>query len=332
MKKVFAISAIHFSLVVLALAQPRPSGADAAQPSPEIAFRFIDANRDGRISREEFAAMPRFRDRRGMADALFNLLDKNRDGVLTLEEFRAITSLRPGGPQENPPPQFAAPEKTAAPKTPERAATAEQLAFFESKIRPVLVERCYECHATGEGKKLKGGLALDTREGTRKGGDTGPAVVPGDTKKSLLLEAIRYANKDIQMPPEKSGGKLPESVIRDFDRWIQTGAADPRTGGAAHDKYDTTKARDHWAYQPPKKSPAPSVKNSAWPRGDLDRFVLANLESKNLAPVADADRLTLLRRVYFDLIGLPPSLDEVRAFMADSSAGSLAAVVDRLLA
>ena len=230
-------------------------------------------------------------------------------------------------------PQFSTPKSATAAKPPERAESPEELAFFESKIRPVLVEKCYQCHATGQGNKVKGGLALDTREATRKGGDTGPAVVPGDLKKSLLLEAIRYANKDLQMPPEKQGGKLSDSVIQDFERWIQTGAADPRTGGGLAKKdYDGAKAKNHWAYQLPKKSPGPAVKNAAWPKTDLDRFVLANLEARGLAPVGDADKLTLLRRVYFDLLGLPPSFEEITAFLDDKSANPLATVVDKLLA
>ena len=235
-----------------------------------------------------------------------------------------------GGPAS---PQFAAPKSATAAKPPKRASSPEEVAFFESKIRPVLVEKCYQCHATGEGNKVKGGLALDTREATRKGGDTGPAVVPGDVKKSLLLEAIRYANKDLQMPPEKQGGKLSDTVIKDFERWVQTGAADPRVGGAVAKKdYDGAKAKDHWAYQPPKKSPVPAVKNAAWPRTDLDRFVLANLEARGLAPVGDAGKLTLLRRVYFDLLGLPPTFEEITAFLDDKSASPLATVVDKLLA
>ena len=226
----------------------------------------------------------------------FALLDKNKDGFLTQAEFNEIVTLGPGGPRpgDNTPtqPQFASPKSATAVKTTERAASPEELAFFESKIRPVLVEKCYKCHAAGEGNKIKGGLALDTREGARKGGDSGPAVVPGDAKKSLLLEAIRYTKNDLQMPPEKDGGKLSDAVIKDFEKWIQTGAADPRTGGpVAKKEYDGLKAKDHWAYQPPKKSPVPAVKNTAWPKTDIDRFVLAKLESEGLAPVADADAI-----------------------------------------
>ena len=145
----------------------------------------------------------------------------------TLRQCKLDLTL--GGPAA---PQFAAPKSATTVNQPERAASPEELAFFESKIRPVLVGKCYQCHATGEGNKVKGGLALDTREATRKGGDTGPAVVPGDTNKSLLLEAIRYANKDNQMPPKT---KLPDSIIKDFEQWVRMGAPDPRGSGAVAD-------------------------------------------------------------------------------------------------
>ena len=326
---------LSFALAVAPAQQPAAKkGVGPGGPaSPETAFRFLDTNRDGKLSPAELAASARLREQPGAADAVFATLDANKDGFLSLEEFRGITALPAGAKEGAGQPQFAAPKSAPAAKPSERAASPEELAFFETKIRPVLVEKCYQCHASGEGHKVKGGLALDSREGTRKGGDTGPAVVPGDPRKSLLLEAIRYANKDLQMPPEKNGGRLSDSVTKDFERWIQMGAADPRTGGAiAKQDYDGTKAKDHWAYQPPKPSPVPAVKNAPWPKTDLDRFVLAKLEREGLAPVADADKLTLLRRVYFDLLGLPPTFEEITAFLDDKSASPLAAVVDRLLA
>jgi hypothetical protein len=330
---------LGLAAVVIAQQPPGKKGfpGAGAPPDPATAFRFLDTNRDGKLDKAEFARSPRFRDQRELADATFALLDKNKDGFLTPAEFAEIVALGPGGPRpggnEPAQPQFASPKSAMAGKTPERAASPEEMAFFESRIRPVLVEKCYKCHAVGEGNKIKGGLALDTREGLRKGGDSGPAVVPGDPKKSLLLEAIGYTKNDLQMPPEKDGGKLSDSVIKDFERWIQTGAADPRTGGAvAKKEYDGLKAKDHWAYQPPKKSPVPAVKNTAWPKTDIDRFVLAKLEAEGLAPVADAGKLTLLRRVHFDLVGLPPTFDEVNAFLDDKSGNALANVVDRLLA
>ncbi|MGB8169219.1 MAG: PSD1 and planctomycete cytochrome C domain-containing protein [Chthoniobacteraceae bacterium] len=210
--------------------------------------------------------------------------------------------------------------------------TAEQLDFFEKKIRPVFADKCYKCHSE-KADKVRGGLLLDTRENARRGGDNGPAVVPGNLKDSLLIDAIRYSNKDTAMPPEKAGGKLPDAVIADFEKWITMGAPDPRDGEAkVVKKYDTSEAKKWWAYQPVQKPATPAVKDTEWSRGDIDKFVLAGLEAKDLKPVADADKLTLLRRVYFDLIGLPPAPKEIDAFARDTAPDALAKVVDRLLA
>ncbi|MES2695975.1 MAG: PSD1 and planctomycete cytochrome C domain-containing protein [Verrucomicrobiota bacterium] len=213
----------------------------------------------------------------------------------------------------------------------EQPLTAEGLAFFEKKIRPVLADKCYQCHAASA-EKIKGGLVLDTREGIREGGNTGPAIVPGDLSASLLIEAIRYKDEDFAMPPEKNGGRLPNEVIADFEAWVKMGAPDPREGTGLASKATTAeKGREHWAFQPPKREPPPAVKNAAWPRNDIDRHILAGLEAKGLKPVGDADKATLLRRVYFDLIGLPPSPDEVTAFLHDKDAKAFENVVDRLL-
>src|SRR6266542_3615704 len=154
---------------------------------------------------------------------------------------------------------------------------AEQLAFFEKRIRPVLVNECYGCHAT-TAEKIRGGLTLDTRDGIRKGGDTGPAIVPGDVKKSLLLKALKQTDDDLKMPPKK---KLADDVIADIEKWIAWGAPDPRDGPAKVTKYeiDIDKGRTFWAFQPPKKVTVPAVKDGAWPQGDIDRFLLAELES-----------------------------------------------------
>ena len=217
----------------------------------------------------------------------------------------------------------------------EPAPRADELAFFESKIRPVLVESCYKCHSTSS-TKLRGGLLLDTREGIRRGGDTGPAIVPGDLEKSLLIEAIRYTNDDTAMPPEKSGGKLPDAVIADFERWVKMGAPDPREGKAAAvaptKKWDPETAKKWWSFQPLRPPTAPVVKNVSWPRGDIDRFVLAGIEAKGLTPVGDADKITLLRRVSFDLVGLPPAPELSRWFFANDSPQAFAQLVDALLA
>ena len=230
---------------------------------------------------------------------------------------------------------------TFAAAVPLHADTPEQLDFFEKKIRPVLADKCYKCHSE-KTEKVKGGLVLDTREGIRRGGDSGAAVVPGDLKESILIEAIRYSNKDFAMPPEKEGGKLPDAVIKDFETWVSMGAADPRDGAAkVVKKYDAEATEKWWAFQPPQKVSVPPPKDAAWAYGDVDRFLMTGLEAKNLRPVADAQPDALLRRIYFDLIGLPPSPKEVGDFFKDwqSAAASrqlqqavLAKWVDKLLA
>src|SRR5688572_18332973 len=153
--------------------------------------------------------------------------------------------------------------------------SGEGVDFFEARIRPVLVERCYKCHsATAE--KLQGGLRLDTRAGMLKGGESGkPAVVPGRPGESLLIEAIRYGNDELQMPPAKDGGKLSEAQIQDFVTWIQGGAADPRTNQVAT---APSPRADHWAFKPVTDPAQPAVKNHNWPRTPIDAFILAKLE------------------------------------------------------
>ncbi|MFO0864510.1 MAG: DUF1553 domain-containing protein [Gemmataceae bacterium] len=200
--------------------------------------------------------------------------------------------------------------------------------FFESKIRPVLVEQCYSCHSA-EAKKVKGKLLLDTRDAMSKGGETGVLFVSGDPEKSLLIHALKHQN-DVAMPP---GKKLPEAVIRDFETWVKLGAPDPRDGSAAPAPaaIDWKKAREHWAFQPVTKPTAPKVNDAAWPKNDIDRFVLQQLEKAGLKPVATAGKREWLRRATFDLIGLPPTPEEVETFLKDESAEAYAKVVDRLL-
>ena len=211
-----------------------------------------------------------------------------------------------------------------APKTP----TAEEVEFFEKKIRPVLAENCYSCHST-EAKKSRGGLRLDTREAILKGGDTGPALVAGDPKASLVLTALGYGDPDLKMPPK---GKLPAETIADFTKWIAMGAPDPRIGkvdAASSGSWETKK--DYWSYKPIRAPTIPTVRDVAWPSGDVDRLLLAKLEAKGLRPAADADRATLLRRATFALIGLPPTPAELDDFTKDTSPDAFVKVVDRLL-
>ncbi|HEX4948004.1 MAG TPA: DUF1549 domain-containing protein, partial [Blastocatellia bacterium] len=211
----------------------------------------------------------------------------------------------------------------------------EGVAFFEQKIRPVLVNQCYQCHSA-QAKTLAGGLRLDTRAGMLKGGASGEAaIVPGAPERSLLLKAIRYTDPKLQMP---MNGPLPEPVIRDFETWIKMGAPDPREGesktvaATRAEPYDYAAARKFWSLQPLQQPTIPAVKNQAWVKSPIDHFILAKLEAKTLAPVADADKLTLLRRATFDLTGLPPTPREVDDFLNDHTPDAFAKVVDRLLA
>jgi mono/diheme cytochrome c family protein len=204
------------------------------------------------------------------------------------------------------------------------------LEFFEKKVRPVLADHCYKCHsATAE--KVKGGLLLDTRPAMLKGGDTGPAIVPGDAEKSLLIKAVRYTDENLQMPPKNK--KLSAEQIADLESWIKMGAPDPRTNTAKLATAIATEgAKKHWAYQPVRSPALPTVKNSRWIQAPIDRFILAKLESKKLAASSRADKRTLIRRATYDLTGLPPTPEEVDAFIADTSPDAFARLVDRLLA
>jgi hypothetical protein len=205
------------------------------------------------------------------------------------------------------------------------------IAFFEKNIRPVLVKQCYNCHSD-KAEKVKGDLRLDTRAGTRKGGKSGPAVVPGEPTRGLLLAAIRHENEDTAMPPPPNA-KLSAEVVANFDKWIRMGAPDPRDTATVEKKYiDLEKGRQFWAFQPPRKKEPPAVKDANWPRDDIDRFVLASLEAKGLKPVGDADRRALIRRATFALTGLPPTPEELQAFLDNKSKDAFEMVVDRLLA
>ncbi len=206
---------------------------------------------------------------------------------------------------------------------------AAGIEFFEKKIRPVLADNCYKCHSSTS-EKVKGGLLLDTRDALLKGGDTGPAIVPGNPEKSLLIKAVRYTDENLQMPPKDK--KLSSAQIADFEAWVKMGAPDSRTNSAKATSVVSESARKHWAYQPVRSPALPTVKNSQWVQSSLDNFVLAKLEAKALTPSRRADKRTLIRRATYDLIGLPPTPEEVDAFVADNSPDAFAKLVDRLLA
>ncbi len=217
------------------------------------------------------------------------------------------------------------PEFAAAP-------TAGQVEFFEKRVRPLLVDACYECHKAG-GKKIGGGLLLDSRAGIIKGGDSGAAIAPGDPDASLLIQAVRHSDATLTMPPKK---KLPAEAIAVLEEWVKMGAPDPRTEDTvaalkASSAIDWDKARQWWSFKPVAAPKPPDVQAKAWPKTDLDRFVLAKVEAAGLKPAVDAEKRALLRRATFDLIGLPPTPEEVDAFVNDTSANAFAKVVDRLL-
>lgn len=203
----------------------------------------------------------------------------------------------------------------------------DQFNFFESRIRPVLAEHCYGCHSQ-RAKKLKGDLLLDSAEGIRRGGEDGPILVPGDLKRSPLIKAIRYEDPVHAMPPKAKGGKLPDQVIADFEQWVSMGAPDPR-GGTLPPAPETLGKL--WSLEPPLRTEPPHPSDRAWPRTDIDRFLLTAMEASGLRPVDDADRPTLIRRAAFDLIGLPPTPEEIDAFVQDKSPAAFEHLVDRYL-
>ena len=211
------------------------------------------------------------------------------------------------------------------------ANAAEPAEFFEQKIRPLLVTHCVKCHGDDKatkGKEPKGGLRTDGRAALLKGGDNGPAVVPGDPAKSKLIEAIRYANTDMQMPPS---GRLPDGAIRDLEQWVKDGAVWPNDTSAVETKngFDLAKRKaEHWAWKPVQNPAAPTNAGST----PVDRFLVDKLNRANLTPAPAASKPTWLRRVTFALTGLPPTAKELADFDADSSPDAFAKVVDRLLA
>ncbi|MDF1811327.1 MAG: PSD1 and planctomycete cytochrome C domain-containing protein [Verrucomicrobiales bacterium] len=211
--------------------------------------------------------------------------------------------------------------------------TQEQLAFFESKIRPVLADACYECHSN-EGGRVKGGLALDTREALFLGGDSGDAVVPGHPDDSLLWAAISYTDPDYEMPPKN---RLDPAIVSDFKKWIEMGAPDPRVTEKiiVKSEIDIEKGREFWSFQKPKNPPVPEVEKPDWANNVIDYYILAKLEEKSMAPAVDASPETLVRRLYFDLIGLPPTPEQQVQFQkswAENPHSALQSEVEKLLA
>ena len=204
------------------------------------------------------------------------------------------------------------------------------LEFFEKSVRPVLVQHCYECHAAGE---VNGGLRLDSRAGVMQGGDTGPALVAGEPDKSLLIEAVRYRNRDLQMPPKNA---LSPAQVAVLEKWVAMGAPDPRIAAVSNTGTGPTgmsidDGRKFWSFKPVANPKVPDVHDASWVKNPVDAFVLAQLESKGLRPAPAADKRTLIRRITFNLTGLPPTPAEVAAFLADESEDAYNKVMERLL-
>lgn len=204
------------------------------------------------------------------------------------------------------------------------------LEFFETRIRPILVEHCYSCHSGSRGK-IKGGLELDWKGGWEKGGDSGPVIVPGHPDQSRLVRAVRYDDPELQMPP--NGRRLTPAQVTDLARWVEFGAPDPRLAREKSVVHEGPRADRHWAFLPLSHPDVPSpARAGALVKNELDAFVLAQLEAHGVTPNPPAEKRTLIRRAYYDLIGLPPSLEDVQKFIADSSPQAFEKVVDHLLA
>ena len=212
----------------------------------------------------------------------------------------------------------------------EETATAAGVAFFEKNIRPLLVSRCYSCHSD-QSNKSRGGLRLDSEKAILAGGTSGKVVVPGDVEASLLIKAIRYSDRKLKMPP---GKPLPPKSVALLEQWVKLGVPIPmdrKSDPDLDDPSDPIAGRQHWAFRPLSQAELPGIGNEDWPRSAIDHFVLARLEQKKLSPATDADRRTLARRVFIQLIGLPPTPKQMEALLRDSRPDAFERLVDQLL-
>ncbi len=305
------------SALLLATALLSLSAATLVAQEKERGFTFealrrrLDTDLDGRISLAEF---PR-------GKKVFDRIDRDHDGFLTATDFESKTEKPSGEPTSE-----------------RKPATPEEVEFFEKSVRPVLANKCFTCHSN-EAKKLKAGLKLDSIDSMLAGGVSGPAIVPGDADASLLIQAVRYSDPDLSMPPKS---QLDESIVKDLEKWVTmgapwpgakpTGEAGPAAPRTAKAPLDVAKAREFWSFKPPVRTEPPATKDKQWAWSPIDSFLLAAMEKAGIAPVGDADKRTWLRRVTFDLTGLPPTVEELSAFESDRSPQAFEAVVDRLLA
>ena len=210
------------------------------------------------------------------------------------------------------------------------APNAQQLEFFEKEIRPLLAMHCYECHSA-KSSRLKAGLHLDSRPGMLQGGDSGPALVASNADESLIIQAVRY--ETFEMPPK---GKLPPKDVDALTKWVAMGAPWPKdvesADGPVREVFDLQKRKvSHWAWQPIENSPPPAVVDRAWPTSPIDTFILSGLEGAGIKPAASADKSTLVRRLFFDLIGLPPTPEQVQSYLGNTSELATEQLVDQLL-
>jgi cytochrome c553 len=212
--------------------------------------------------------------------------------------------------------------------------STEQVQFFEAKIRPVLIEHCYRCHSV-DGQSVRGGLVVDNRDALLAGGESGPAVVPGNLKESILWDAINY--RDYRMPP---GGRLPANVIEDFKTWIEMGAPDPRVqvGVVVHSRVspeDIEKSKTFWSFRKPERKTPDPGSDDQWAETEIDRYIASGWKDQGVEPVSDCDPETLVRRIAFDVVGLPPTPQQRQSFLNRSKRdmeGAIADLVEELLA
>jgi len=314
------VQAVRYSATLLALSSiglsVTPLQQDRTRAFEAMLARF-DTNLDGKIDRGEYPRSTR----------RFRRVDRNGDGFLSLDD------LKPDDGAEAP----------ATPATEQRPPTEEEVEFFETRVRPVLAEACYSCHAETS-PRIRARLKVDSLEGLLEGGVSGPALIPGDVDGSALIEAIRYEDLTYAMPPS---GKLDDDQIRDLERWVAMGAPWPEgpepsmttvsvrdsAGGESLEReIDMEEAREFWSFQPVTRPEAPRLDGDRWSWTEVDRFLRAAMDEEGVRPVGDADRLTWLRRVTFDLTGLAPTPEEQEAFERDRSSDAHEKVVDRLLA
>jgi len=327
--------------------QPNGLGANRAGMNPKTAFDRLDSNGDGELSESELAnlqsSIPFFKNSPQAFKPFVQRLDTNRDNQLNFEEYKKIGEQQRARPAASSPKgeetSEANKEDEDMPSPSDQSASpiklndAAQLVHFEKHIRPVLASQCYTCHSA-EKNKTKGGLALDSRGGLLAGGNSGPVVIPGDATKSLLIAAIQHTD-GLEMPPNK---KLTDKQIDDFVLWINSGAMDPRESESKTDPAKSVqaskKAVDHWAYRQPTLPKVPSPKDSGWAKTDIDRFIAAGHEQGGVQRNVEATPETLVRRLYFDLTGLPPTPEDVKSFVERSSKDgqqAIQSIVDQLL-